>query len=64
MKTYKYKIAHFTPDRLLIWSKEHYLEAQDLDNAYDVLESEQSENGYLINVDYEIVYLTEVQNEN
>ena len=61
MKTFKYKIAHFTPDRLLIWSKEHTIEAEDIETAFALLRLEHSEKGYLINVDYELVYLTEVQ---
>lgn len=61
MKTYKYKIAHFTPDRLMIWSKEAELQAVNIEDALSSITKEHSDKGYLLNVDYELVYLTEVK---
>ena len=61
MKTYRYKIAHFTPDRLMIWSKEAELEASDIGAAFDLIKIEHSQKGYIINVDYELIYLSEVK---
>lgn len=61
MKTYRYKIAHFTPDRLLIWSKEHQIEAEDLADAHFKLAILMRDKGYLMNIDFEIVYLEEVK---
>ena len=60
MKTYKYKIAHFTPDGIFLWSKEHKIEAKYIEVAFGKLLREMSEKGYSVNVDYELIYLTEV----
>lgn len=64
MKTFRYKIACFTPGRLLIWSKEAQIESPNMVQAFKTLKKEHSEKGYLINVDYELIYLTEVWNDN
>lgn len=63
MKTFRYKIAHFTPDKILIWSKEHQIDAADLASAHIAIAKLMAEKGYIINIDFEIVYVKEAGNE-
>ncbi|MBK7380798.1 MAG: hypothetical protein IPJ03_17710 [Ignavibacteriales bacterium] len=60
MKQYKFKIARFTPDGLLLWSVEGTKTAANSVFAERIITNEMTGKGYVAGVDYEIVSLAQV----
>lgn len=57
MKTFKYKIAGFTPDNVFLWSQEHTIKGFELQDARETLVMIWNDKGYILDVDYKIIYL-------
>lgn len=60
MKQFRFKIARFTPDGLLLWSVEGTKTAGNSVFAERMIVNEMTGKGYVAGVDFEIVYLAEV----
>ena len=60
MKKFRFKLARFTPDGLLLWSVENVKIAKSAIFAERMINNEMSGKGYIAGVDFEIVYLAEV----
>jgi hypothetical protein len=61
MKTFKYKIAGFSPDGIFLWSKEDSLEANDRVIAIKLIHDSHKKAGYIAGVDYQFIYIIEVK---